>query len=362
MTPAVEQLTLRAVTQALGWPDASEILAPTGAGPATFADLARSKIGRALERLEPDHNWRIGILSANSTEDATEAPLGLVVEFEGKASDALLRELHRLAWNFSHSPVLITIEPHLLRVWSCCEAPAQDHSVDRYLVHQVRAADLITSPKGELQVRAARTLHWLNLVSGHFFTAHAQRFNRDGRADQMLLRNLSEMREQLMEGGLRDDDVCHDLLARVIFVQFLFDRRDTVGAAALDDIKLIELQADGVLSHAYSSLPDILDSYEDTYRLFDWLNVRFNGDLFPSKGSTSEERASGWRAERALVEPSHLRLLADFLRGDVDLESGQVCLWPLYSFDVIPLEFISSIYETFVTERASEEGIFYTPP
>ena len=38
-----------------------------------------------------------------------------------------------------------------------------------------------------------------------------------------------------------------------------------------------------------------------------------------------------------------------------------MCLWPQYAFDVIPLEFISSIYETFVTKRASGDGIYYTP-
>ncbi|MBN9307210.1 MAG: restriction endonuclease subunit M [Devosia sp. 67-54] len=361
MTDA-QSLTLGVAAHALGWPEESEVLAPTGAGPATFVELANNKIGRALDRLAPDQRCRIGVLSIDPTSDATEAPLGLVVEFASKASDAFLRELHRLAWNFSHSPVLITIEPHLLRVWSCCEAPVSDSPVERHLVHQVDASELVISPTGELQARAARALHWLNLVSGHFLATHAERFDRNGRADQMLLQNLSDMREQLRGAGLTDDDVSHDLLARVIFVQFLFDRRDTNGAAALDDAKLAEFRADDVLSRDYRTLPEILDDYEDTYRLFDWLNVRFNGDLFPGKGATPKERAAGWRAERALVTPAHLRLLADFLRGDVILASGQMCLWPLYSFDVIPLEFISSIYETFVTERASDEGIFYTPP
>lgn len=357
-----EPLTLGAVAHALGWPDASEVLAPTGAGPAAFVSLAHNKIGRALERLAPDQPCRIGVLSANPTNDATEAPIGLVVEFGGKASDTFLYELHRLAWNFSHSPVLITIEPHLLRVWSCCEAPVRDTPIERHVVHKVDASELAASPAGELQARAARALHWLNLVSGHFLITNAERFDRDGRADQMLLQNLSDMRDQLRGAGLTDDDVSHDLLARVIFVQFLFDRRDADGAAALDGAKLAELQAGGVLSRAYCSLPEILEDYKDTYELFDWLNARFNGDLFPGKGATPSERAAGWQTERALVTPAHLRLLADFLRGDIVLASGQACLWPLYSFDVIPLEFISSIYETFVTERASDDGIFYTPP
>src|SRR5690606_33138058 len=70
----------------------------------------------------------------------------------------------------------------------------------------------------------------------------------------------------------------------------------------------------------------------------------------------------GWAREQELVKPHHLALLAEFIRGDLDMPTGQGCLWPIYSFDVIPLEFISSIYETFVTERAARDGIFYTPP
>jgi hypothetical protein len=358
----VEPLNLRYVSEALGWPDDTELLSPSGAGPATFAQLARNKIGRALARFAPDERCRIGVLAANPGDDTTEAPMALLAEFDSKASDEFLRELHRLAWNFSHCPVLITVEPDLVRVWSCCEAPKRDTVVERHLVHTVNAADLEVSTLGTLQSSAARALHWLNLVSGHFLASHAGRFNRDGRADQMLLQNLSDMREQLRKAGLTDDDVSHDLLARVIFVQFLLDRRDADGAAALDIDKLAELHTQGILSREYATLPAILENYDDSYSLFDWLNLRFNGDLFPGKGATAEQRAAGWRAERERVAPVHLQLLANFLRGDMVLASGQLCLWPLYAFDVIPLEFISSIYETFVTERASEQGIFYTPP
>jgi hypothetical protein len=96
--------------------------------------------------------------------------------------------------------------------------------------------------------------------------------------------------------------------------------------------------------------------------LFDWLNGRFNGDLFPGKGDTPADRAVGWALEKRVVTKQHLALLAEFIRGDIAMPAGQRCLWPQYSFDIIPLEFISSIYETFVRDRAAAEGIFYTPP
>jgi hypothetical protein len=177
----------------------------------------------------------------------------------------------------------------------------------------------------------------------------------------MLLGNLRYVRDLLRDRGLTSDDVCHDLLARVIFVQFLFDRKDSAGNAALNRDKLSSLYRDGVLRDEHIGFASILDDYNETYRLFDWLNDRFNGDLFPSKGDTMEERERAWHAEKRFVKPRHLEVLRDFVRGDLDMPTGQRCLWPEYTFDAIPLEFISSIYEAFVTERARREGIYHTP-
>lgn len=346
----------------LGWPIPADIVHPKGAGAAVFSELAREKIGRSLARFEDGKTAIVGVLLADSGAIATEPPLALVVDFQQDASEETLRELHRMSWNFSHSPTLITIEPGLLRVWTCCEAPDPIRQIDEYLVHQISQSDLAEVQVELLENRAARALHWINLVSGEFFSQHAARFNRDGRADQMLLGNLRDIRAKLWDAGLQDDDVCHDLLARVIFVQFLFDRKDSDGAAALTRSKLARLYADGILSDVHFDFASILADYNDTYNLFEWLNTRFNGDLFPGKGDTPGARTLGWANEKQVVKTEHLAMLSDFIRGDLDMASGQTCLWPQYSFDVIPLEFISSIYETFVTERAAQDGIFYTPP
>ena len=357
-----QPLSLKHVAACLDWPDAKALLAPAGGGPAFLASLAREKIGRGLSHLVCPSTFRTGILTADPDADSTEAPLAIVVEFSFAVSADVLREAHRLAWNFSRSPTLITIEPDLVRVWTCCETPpAPDRPIDPLNVHEIHA-EALTSQINALEHTAARALHWLNLVSGEFFARRAERFDRDGRADQLLLRNLRHIREILAAEGLNDDDICHDLLARVIFVQFLFDRKDADGKPALDAESLKKLHAQGVLARPHDAFAAVLSDYDDSYRLFAWLNLRFNGDLFPGKGDTPEERAAGWAREQEQVKPRHLALLADFIRGDLDMPSGQGCLWPIYSFDVIPLEFISSIYETFVTDRAARDGIFYTPP
>ena len=354
-------LSLERTHEILGWPAPDVVTHPSGPGASVFASQVRNKIGRGLHRL-CDGEARVGVLMANPDARSSEPPLAIVVEFRSGPNGDSLRELQRLCWNFSHVPILITIEPSLLRVWSCCEAPNENRELKDYLVSELRADELHADRAQALELQAARALHWINLVSGAYFSEHSARFDRDGRADQMLLGNLRHIREQLSRLGLTNDDICHDLLARIIFVQFLFDRKDQDGNPALTVASLHRLQKEGVLSSVHDSFHGLLSDYGDTYRLFDWLNAKFNGDLFPGKGATPEERAVGWASEKQVVEPKHLALLAEFVRGDLDMPARQMCLWPQYAFDVIPLEFISSIYETFVTERAARGGIFYTPP
>lgn len=355
-------ITLDSTHEFLGWPAQRDITNPRGAGAGLCASLVREKIGRALVRFDDARDAMLGILVPDSNSALTQTPIAVVASFNRLVSDPTLRELQRLCWNFSHTPTLITFEPGLLRVWTCCESPDPDRRLEDFVVHRVSSDELDSSHNLALENLGARAIHWVNLVSGEFFQRRADRFSRDGRADQMLLSNLRYIRGILSEAGLDNDDVCHDLLARIIFVQFLFDRKDSDGVAALTPTRLTRLHNEGILERRHASFDSILTDYRDTYNLFDWLNTRFNGDLFPGKGDTAADRSKGWATEKRIVTKQHLSLLADFVRGDLDMHSFQLRLWPQYSFDVIPLEFISSIYETFVTERAARNGIFYTPP
>ncbi len=340
----------------LGWPAPRKVLQPPGAGPGVFARLAEAKIGCALRRFHQSGHVRVGVLCSNPDADATESPLAVVCEFSKPAGDKVLWEAHRLAWNFSRSPLLITLEPHLIRAWSCCKEPQPEDSPDR-LGAQIADANITSPSRIPPSQRAAQLLHWVYLASGEFFQRNDAHFRPQGSADRLLVDNLVFVRRLLIEDGLHED-VCHDLLARVIFVQFLFHRKDSGGIPALHDERLESLRKDGVLAGRYTTLPEILSNYEDAYALFRWLNERFNGDLFPGKGHTESEREKEWQNERKRVSESHLRDLADFVEGKTKISTGQMNLWPSYSFDVIPLEFISSIYEVFVRKAP---GVVYTP-
>lgn len=346
-------MSLAYLQNQMKWPAAEAITAPSGIGPRLLVELAQEKIQAAIRRCPDAGDMQVGILTKNPRSDDTEAPLALVCEFPRQVSDRTLARCHRLAWLFVRAPLLVTVEPHQVKTWTCCERPATEEELPTGQGEIAEARlDLTTSLSPSEQ--AAHALHWVRLASGDFYRQFPDRFRRDGRADRLLLEGLKDVRRRLQEQGLNDDPI-HDLLARIVFSQFLFDRKDSEGRPALNPGLLSRLHEDGLLSQKHSELSSILADRDEAYRFFRWLNDKFNGDLFPGKGSTPEEREAEWQAEMAKVKPRHLKTLADFVSGR--LRGQQWCLWRLYSFDVVPLEFISSIYEEFVTAK----GAHYTP-
>ena len=328
---------------------------PSGAGPRVLVELARKKIERTLARsLGDGHTVHVGLLTKNPESPDTEAPIAVVCEFSHPIGSELCSSAQRLAWNFARTPLLITVEPHLVRSWSCCEIPAD--SSDLLPANAlIEDATLHRNARLSASDRAAHALHWVRLATGEFFQRFPDRFKRDQRADRVLLQQLTIVRKKLERQNLHKDTI-HDLLARVVFSQFLFDRKDANGQAALNPSLLAKLRREGHLKGEHTNLATILEEYDEAYRFFRWLNHKFNGDLFPGKGTTKPKREAEWRTEMETVKPLHLKTLADFVGGSkID---GQLTLWKLYSFDVIPLEFISSIYEEFVTSK----GAHYTPP
>lgn len=336
------------------WPSPERICRPTGPGPAFYQRLAHLKIQAPLLRMLGEDRVRVSILAGDPSAESSDPPIALICEFNQALTPEQLRRTRALAWNFCRTPLLITLEPHLLRTWSCYEKP-EAQSGEFLGEPVVSCGDGASLDLTDL----ADTLHWSQLASGQFLERHAAHFDRSQRADAMLLENLRYVRGRLTRTSGEETGLsvaaAHDLLARVVFVQFLFDRTDAEGRAALNEETLANLQKKGVLARHHNHLSSILTHKGDTFALFKWLNKRFNGDLFPETYSAEERE----------VRSSHLKTLADFVSGRLQMENGQYLLWPYYSFDTIPLEFISSIYEEFVTKRKDGEkgiGEHYTRP
>jgi len=351
-------MLLQRAAEWLGWPTPNAILDPKGEGSSVVAQIVKRKIGDSLARDYPSLSVNIGILTSDSDGEASTSPLAIVCEFPLGAPEKALREAQRLAWNLSRSSLLVTLEPHRLMAWSCFQDPQQDDSLLRVCEYKDESNEQSVSSE---QSRIRQLLHWVSLITGNLQKMNPDHFPLNGSADELLLKNLKFIRAQLLSRSL-PRDFCHDLLARVIFTQFLFHRKDSRGNPFFSKT-LLSKRCEGALAREHHDLASILKDKEETYALFRWMDGRFNGDLFPGKENQSDaDRESAWQAEKNAVTEEHLHLLADMVSGKIDTTDRQLLLWPSYSFDTIPLEFISSVYEEFLNEDRDSNKAYYTPP
>ena len=250
--------------------------------------------------------------------------------------DDYLWELHRSLWNHNRVPLLIAVLPQEVRVYNCFAPPLRDSGQlmpqnPALLKQAVQQVTDVLALRGALSDYRRR-----EIVSGRFVRAQQGEFNREQRVDNRLLENLRHVRRRLIDDGL-SEPVANSLLGRSIFVRYLEDR----GVINEDYYRRF---ASGLSLHTL-----LKGSLKETYRLFDELAHRFNGDLFPIND-----------IERDQVKPQHLHLLGRFLNGE-EVASGQMYFWA-YDFKYIPIELISAIYETFLHEDQKKTSAYYTPP
>lgn len=264
-----------------------------------------------------------------------------------------LAELHKLAWNMGRAPLLFAALPNgQVLIFNAYEPPTEAQIDEDYQTGLIEALNVYA--ESEL----FRQYHRQEFESGRFWQTHRKRFDPKKRADQTLLQNLKLMRNQLLADivnkvtlsiGL---EIVHSLLGRSIFLKYLEDRRDVSGLNVFPDRFFAQFFRNA------ECFTDVLDDKNATYELFAYLNEKFNGDLFPIS-----------EIEKQSITPGNLLSLKLFLIGEADLSNRQLSFWKFYSFDVIPIEFISSIYEEFfhTTEqkRSASKSIntatHYTP-
>ncbi|MCY3749484.1 MAG: N-6 DNA methylase [Chloroflexi bacterium] len=275
------------------------------------------------------------LIYQSSTPDETPAiPCGYI-KVISHPSPQLIAKLRAQIWNHGRLPTLWVITTDSVRVY---DSFARPHEQDRHDSNQ----HLL----GELRLIGDRldnihNFHRRQLDTGVFWQlGPGSHIDPRQRVDQSLLRDLRAT-ENLLNVDCSDPAIVHSLLASVIFVKYLEDR------------KILRRKHFAKCGDA-NCLRDVLRDKRTTVKFFAWLHSNFNGDLFP-------QHRTAWRS----VQSRDLKILRRFLSGD-EMESyphTQSRLWP-YSFDFVPIELISSIYEMFAHSidpaTASARSVHYT--
>lgn len=246
-----------------------------------------------------------------------------------------IADLRLRLWNHGRIPTLWIIAANSVRIYNAFARPQErDHQdVESHLLGELRLV-------GD-QLTGLDRFHRTSFDDGSFWrTGDGQRIDATQRVDQALLEDLQATATLLRQQDL-SSAAAHSLLGRIIFVKYLEDR---------GILQSCHFQAFG----NSEGFDELLGHESHVREFFDWLHATFNGDLFP--------RAE---AELRSVDNRHLDILQRFLSGH--LMSGypntQARFWP-YSFKIIPIELISSIYEMFAhadnSEAAKAQSVHYT--
>lgn len=194
--------------------------------------------------------------------------------------------------------------------------------------------------------------------SGEFWNSsqYKSKFKREEGSYELLLKGLKRFRSDLLQISFQNmeeslssskmEAIINKLLVLCIFVKYLEEKEGADGDKVFQD---------GFFNQfgGATDFIGVLRSCQDTIKLFNFLGKKFNGKIFHLTLD-----------EKKLLKYIDLTLLADFLDGKLDA-TKQYVFWRLYSFNFLPIELISNIYEEFLVssnENQKKNGAVYTPP
>ncbi|RUW53762.1 MAG: DNA methylase [Mesorhizobium sp.] len=176
-------------------------------------------------------------------------------------------------------------------------------------------------------------------------TRQPEWFKLASRVDHRLIHNISVVIRELTEKGFDSSRTkealqfgAQLLMGQILFVSYL-EHRGIVGATYRERRQVEPLH--GLIAQADRT---------GIANLVDRLQEDFNGDFL------SQDRHVFWKE----LNSTGFDALNEFLKR-TEMSSGQGHFWN-YDFSFIPVELLSSLYESFLVQKEKKtEGAFYTP-
>lgn len=284
-----------------------------------------------------------------SSEKNFSLPQRIIKSLKEVAPDSMLLYNERPLVLYFKSTIKLTTEEIFKKYWNFSESPIIFIETETDIEVYNGFNYVLEHKKPTPEKLNTNNLNYLSLISGEYLRSDA--FTKsDRRLDKVLLQNIKDTREILINQlkfespKIQDNNIqsiVNSLLGRIIFIRYLIDRK----------IALYYNKTKQVITN--DDLKSILSNKEITYQFFRDLQSYergFNGDWFPIDDN-----------EESIIHDTHLSIISELISG-TEIKSGQKSLFDFYDFSIIPIEFISNVYEHFIgEEKQKEDGAYYTP-
>lgn len=262
-----------------------------------------------------------------------------IFDFTSKEQDIV--EIHKNVWSSTEVRLYLVITKSEIKFFNSSKP-----------VEQNKNGNLNVSPFEILKIAGEAIKKYKEYSAkkfdnGSFWEQTKYDFGYGETAYEKLISQLKITRGKFLDVIILDKAIASKLLVLGILVKYLEERIDIDENG--NETRVFSSDFFNQEKFGYSSdfTETIRKGNEFTLNLFEYLSNHFNGKIFYLSDDFKEQ-----------IKGKDLSPLADFLSGVLD--KNQFVFWKLYSFNYLPIELISSIYEMFL-ESDNSTGVAYTP-
>ncbi|UYO61132.1 SAM-dependent methyltransferase [Acetobacterium wieringae] len=246
--------------------------------------------------------------------------------FDNQYNESTFKKVSKQIWN-AQIPIAIFCDSQNVKIYN---GTALD--MDTYTLE--KATELSLS-----DCSIATDFSYMEITSPLFWAKYEKTYSAD-KLNKFLLSNITYLTNELK--NTYKVNFATKLVLRLIFIRFLIDR----------GVDLAYQNFTSDVEQAQGELLNCLRDKNSIYKLFQYLKSKFNGNLFDLGDEISSPE----------LNQDVFDLLTDFLAGTIDMNCGQLSLFSMYDFNIIPVELISNIYEILLGRETREnDNAFYTP-
>nr|WP_319398832.1 N-6 DNA methylase [uncultured Carboxylicivirga sp.] len=253
-----------------------------------------------------------------------------------------LTHLHKQLYSSGQVPMFFVFTKRDVRIFNCFERPAEGKELKYSPLTIIKLAAETSKLIDCENQQKFKEFSGKAFDNGTFWenSVYSSQFKFSNSAYEKLLTELKQALKDIIEQDILPAKFARKIMVVSILIKYLEEREDENGNRVFPDDFFSKFVTKA------EKFTDILSTVGAYLKLLDFLAQHFNGGIFHLDDT-----------EREYIKDADLTRFGHFLDGDLD--NMQFVFWRLYSFNDLPVELISNIYEEFL---GKQPGVVYTPP
>jgi type I restriction-modification system DNA methylase subunit len=253
-----------------------------------------------------------------------------------------LTHIHKQLYSSALVPIFFVFTKRDIRIFNCFERPSEGNKLKYKPLKVIKLASDVSKAINSKAQKEYEEFSARSFDNGTFWenSKYSKQFKFSNSAYEKLLTELKQALRDIIETKVLPADIARKVMVTSILVRYLEEREDEEGRQVFPSDFFSKFIANG------TKFTDVFEKKGAYLNLLDFLAKHFNGGIFQVD-----------HKDREFLKTADLSRFGLFLEGEA--EGLQRVLWKLYSFNDLPVELISNIYEEFL---GKQPGVVYTPP